>query len=83
MSVSGLYSSSMDFLLTYGVASKSGVSGALLTVIPGVGSLVTHSSPLDSNGNSYKGLVFIDQFAKKYDIDLFIFHDDKTQLYFS
>lgn len=47
MTTCGMYNGAGKFAKDLGVPSKSGVSGGLLTVIPGIGSLVTFSPPLN------------------------------------
>ena len=54
MEDNGLYEESDD--ITIGFPSKSGVSGALLVVIPGVMGIGIYSPPLNKYGNSVKGL---------------------------
>lgn len=41
-----------------GIPAKSGVSGAMLVVIPNVMGICTFSPPLDQLGNSCRGLLF-------------------------
>jgi glutaminase len=54
MEDNGLYEESDD--ITFGFPSKSGVSGALLVVIPGVMGIGIYSPPLNKYGNSVKGI---------------------------
>ena len=42
-----------------GVPSKSGVSGGLLTAIPGIGAFASWSPKLNEEGNSVKGIAMI------------------------
>ena len=55
MVTAGLYETSGDWLYTIGLPGKSGVSGGMITVVPGKGSLATYSPPLDASGNSVRG----------------------------
>jgi glutaminase len=52
----GLYEESDDWMKMVGVPAKSGVSGALLAVIPGVMGIGIFSPPLNKHGNSSKGI---------------------------
>ena len=65
----GMYNYSGEFAFTVGLPAKSGVSGALLLVIPNVMGIGLWSPPLDEIGNSVRGI----QFAKLL-VDKFNFH---------
>jgi glutaminase len=51
----GLYERSGEWLFSIGLPGKSGVSGGIVTVAPGKGSLSTFSPRLDAAGNSVRG----------------------------
>ncbi|HYY17832.1 MAG TPA: glutaminase A [Streptosporangiaceae bacterium] len=55
LATAGLYEESGQWLYDVGLPGKSGVSGGLLTVSPGKGSVGTFSPPLDAAGNSVRG----------------------------
>lgn len=55
LATSGLYEKSGDWLFSIGLPGKSGVSGGIVTVAPGKGSLSTFSPRLDGAGNSVRG----------------------------
>jgi len=52
----GLYDQSEDFNMLAGIPCKSGVSGGMLIVIPGVMGIGIYSPPLNKYGNSFKGI---------------------------
>ena len=56
MEDNGLYEESDDIIKTIGFPAKSGVSGSLLVVIPGVMGIGIYSPPLNKYGNSVKGI---------------------------
>ena len=56
MEDNGLYGESSDWMKTIGLPIKSGVSGILMIVVPGVMGIGIMSPPLNKHGNSVKGL---------------------------
>ncbi|WP_291295493.1 glutaminase A [Elioraea sp.] len=55
LATAGLYERSGDWLYEIGLPGKSGVSGGIVTIAPGKGSVGTFSPPLDPAGNSVRG----------------------------
>jgi len=56
MTSCGMYDGAGSFIKDLGVPSKSGVSGGLLSVIPGLGAFSTWSPPLNNEGNTVRGI---------------------------
>jgi glutaminase len=56
MATCGMYDGSGGWVHRAGMPAKSGVSGALMAVAPGILGLGTYSPPLDEQGNSVRGL---------------------------
>uniref|UniRef100_A0A8C2ZB01 glutaminase n=1 Tax=Cyclopterus lumpus TaxID=8103 RepID=A0A8C2ZB01_CYCLU len=61
---------SLDFYFQVGLPAKSGVSGAILLVIPNVMGVMCWSPPLDRVGNSVRGIYFCQEL-----VSLFNFHN--------
>ncbi|MDF2415329.1 MAG: glutaminase A [Aeromonas popoffii] len=55
LATAGLYELSGDWLYEIGLPGKSGVSGGIVTVVPGKGGVGSFSPALDEAGNSIKG----------------------------
>jgi glutaminase len=60
----GLYQASKQFADRVGFPTKSGVSGAVLSLVPNQGAIACYSPPLDERGNSVAGLFLVEQIAK-------------------
>ena len=71
MATCGLYEASARFSLRVGLPAKSGVSGAMLSVIPGQGAIGCYSPPLNKEGNSVGGLFLLEQIAKSLRLSVF------------
>ena len=71
MATCGLYEASARFARRVGLPAKSGVSGALLSVIPGQGAIGCYSPPLNREGNSIGGLFLLEQIAKSLRLSVF------------
>merc|ERR1712110_567443 len=62
----GMYDFSGEFAFSVGVPAKSGVSGALMIVIPNVMGISVWSPRIDEMGNSVRGIDFCKELVKKY-----------------
>jgi glutaminase len=71
MSSCGMYDYSGEFAFTIGLPAKSGVSGGLMLVIPGVMGVCIWSPRLDSLGNSVRGVAFCKELVTRYNFHVF------------
>ena len=62
----GMYDFSGEFAFTIGLPAKSGVSGALMVVIPNVMGLCLWSPRLDARGNSVRGVEFCKELVNRF-----------------
>jgi glutaminase len=66
MSSCGMYDYSGEFAFRIGLPAKSGVSGALMIVVPQVMGIAVWSPRLDALGNSVRGIKFSRMLTEKY-----------------
>lgn len=75
MSACGMYDYSGEFAFAIGLPAKSGVSGAIMVVVPNVMGFCTWSPRLDSVGNSVRGIEFCRRLVQTFNFHNF---DDLT-----
>lgn len=71
MSSCGMYDFSGEFAFRVGIPAKSGVSGAILLVIPNVLGMAVWSPRLDELGNSVRGVDFCRSLVEKFKFHTF------------
>ncbi len=64
----GMYDFSGEFAFTIGLPAKSGVSGALMVVVPQVMGFAIWSPRLDALGNSVRGVEFCRELVKRFSL---------------
>ena len=71
MSSFGMYDFSGEFAFTIGMPAKSGVSGALMLVVPEVMGVCVWSPRLDDLDNSVRGIEFCKQLVNRYNFQIY------------
>lgn len=72
MAICGMYENSGRYLMEVGIPSKSGVSGGILGVVPGICGLGVYSPRIDKSGNSIRGIELFKILAKDLGFTIFI-----------
>lgn len=67
----GMYDFSGEFAFSVGLPAKSGISGILMLIIPEVMGIAIYSPPLDSLGNSVRGIQFCKMLTNKFNFHIF------------
>jgi glutaminase len=67
----GLYEASGEYAVRVGLPIKSGVSGALLAIVPGEGAIACYSPTLDAAGNPTAGLHLVEKLATEFGLSPF------------
>lgn len=67
----GLYEASATFAVRVGLPMKSGVSGALLAIVPKQGSIACYSPAINPVGNSVAGLFLVEKLSQELGLSIF------------
>jgi glutaminase len=76
----GMYDAAGQWTYDVGLPAKSGVSGAILAVVPGKGGIGVYSPGLDAYGNSVRGIRVCEEISDRLGLHVFATEDEDAML---
>jgi glutaminase len=71
MNSCGMYDYAGEWAYEVGMPAKSGVSGAIIAVIPGQIGICVYSPPVDTQGNSVRGIRVCQEISNEFELHVF------------
>ncbi|MGP1347499.1 MAG: glutaminase A [Phycisphaerales bacterium] len=71
MHTCGMYNYAGEWAYTVGLPAKSGVSGGIITVVPGQFGIAVYSPPVDERGNSVRGIRVCEDLSRNCGMHIF------------
>jgi len=71
MQTCGFYDESGEFAFKVGLPGKSGVGGGIIAIHPDQYTIAVWSPKLNKNGNSYRGMKFLEEFTTRSNLSIF------------
>lgn len=68
---SGTYDHSGEFAFRVGLPAKSGIAGGIMIVVPQLMGIAVYSPPLDTHGNSARGIAFCEELVDTFNLHQF------------